>query len=58
MPHSAMAATTAGWRVVSRGPATVTVSLCRCHGGEEIERIMWDDPGLLAFLGGRTTSQQ
>jgi hypothetical protein len=46
------------WRVVSRGPAAVTVSLCRCDGGEEIDRITSDDPALLAFLGGRTSSQE
>jgi hypothetical protein len=46
------------WRVVSRGPAAVTVSLCRCDGGEEIERITSNDPGLLTFLGERTTSQE
>jgi hypothetical protein len=46
------------WRVISRGPAAVTVSLCRCDGGEESGRITSDDPGLLAFLGGRKTSQE
>jgi hypothetical protein len=46
------------WQVVSRSPAGVTVSLRRCDGGEEIERITSDDPALLAFLGERTTSQE
>lgn len=45
------------WRVLSRGQAGVTVSLCRCDGGEEIDRITSDDPGLLRFLDGRTSSQ-
>jgi hypothetical protein len=46
------------WQVVSRGPAGVTVSLRRCDGGEEMERITSDDPALLTLLGERTTSQE
>jgi hypothetical protein len=45
------------WRVVSRGEARVTVSLCRCDGGEEVDRITSADPAVLAFLGDRTSSE-
>jgi hypothetical protein len=35
------------WRVVSR-----------CDEGEEMDRLISDDPELLAWLGGRTSSEQ
>jgi hypothetical protein len=44
----------ASWQVVARGPQGVTVSLCRCDGGEEAQRLTSADPALLAFLGDRT----
>jgi hypothetical protein len=46
------------WRVVSRTAGTVTISLCRCDEGEEMDRLISDDPELLAWLGGRTSSEQ
>jgi len=45
------------WRVLSRTPARVTVALCRCDGGEEVERFTSGDPALLAFLGDRVSSE-
>jgi hypothetical protein len=45
------------WRVLARSPSTVTVSLCRCDDGEEVERFTSSDPALLAFLGDRTSSE-
>jgi hypothetical protein len=45
------------WRVVGQGQAGVTVALCRCDGGEEVERFTSDDPALLSYLGGRTSSE-
>jgi hypothetical protein len=45
------------WRVVSRGPYGVAVALLRCDGGEEADRIQSGDPDLLAYLGGRQTSE-
>ena len=45
------------WRVLSRTPSGVTVSLCRCDGGEEVERFSSDDPALLAYLDGRDSSE-
>jgi hypothetical protein len=47
----------ATWQVVARSPASVTVALCRCDGGEEVERLSSGDPELLAFLAGRDTSE-
>jgi hypothetical protein len=44
------------WRVTARTATTVTVSLCRCDDGEEVERFTSDDPGLLAYLHGRHES--
>ena len=41
------------WRVVARQGNGVTVSLCRCDGGEEVERFTSADPRLMNFLGGR-----
>ena len=45
------------WRVVGRGREGVTVALCRCDGGEEVERLTSDDADLLAHLAGRTSSE-
>ena len=44
------------WRVVARSPTRVTVAMCTCDGGEEVERLVSSDPALLAFLAGRTSS--
>jgi hypothetical protein len=41
------------WRLDDRrgDPATtVTVTLCRCDGGEELERIVSDAPDLIAYV--------
>ncbi len=45
------------WRVVARSAAGVTVALCRCDAGEEVDRITSHDPALPAFLAGRTSSE-
>ena len=45
------------WRVLARGPSRVTVALCQCDGGQEIERFTSGDPRVLAFLAGRTSSE-
>jgi hypothetical protein len=44
------------WRVVTRSPTRVTISLCRCDGGEEVDRLTSEDPAVLAFLSGRAAS--
>ncbi|MDQ2848150.1 MAG: hypothetical protein M3Y77_17755 [Actinomycetota bacterium] len=47
----------ASWQVLARTGAGVTVALCRCDGGEEVQRLTSDNPNLLAFLGNRTSSE-
>lgn len=46
------------WRLASRTAAQVTVSLLRCDGGEEIERVISNDPELFAFIADRSGSDQ
>lgn len=46
----------AHWFVLDDDGDRVTVSLCRCDGGEEVERLTSDDPSLRRFLAGRTSS--
>ncbi|WP_210508241.1 hypothetical protein [Naasia sp. SYSU D00057] len=40
------------WRRETGGAEQASVVLCRCDGGEEVERIVSSDPELLAFLDG------
>jgi hypothetical protein len=44
------------WRVVARSRSQATVALCRCDGGEEVERLTTAHPGTLRFLAGRDSS--
>lgn len=44
------------WRVLSRGPAGLLVSLLRCDGGEEAHRFTSADPALAAYIGDRESS--
>jgi hypothetical protein len=46
------------WEVVARGPRAVTVSLCRCDGGEEVDRFTSADERLLAYVAGRDRSDE
>ncbi|WP_017572369.1 hypothetical protein [Nocardiopsis halotolerans] len=46
------------WRVVERAGSGVTVALCRCDGGEEVDRLSSDAPELLAFVDGRDASTE
>ena len=48
----------ATWRVVSRAEGWVTLSLCRCDGGEELQRLTSTNPELLKWLGDRTSSEE
>ncbi len=48
----------ATWQVLSRTGQQVTVALCRCDGGEEVERLTSDDPALRAYLGDRWSSEE
>lgn len=44
------------WRVTERDGAKVTVSLCRCDGGEEQQRLVSADAALHDWLDGRTSN--
>ncbi len=46
----------ATWHVLTRSDRAVTVSLCRCDDGEEVDRLRSDDPAAVALLRGRTGS--
>ncbi|HEY5979782.1 MAG TPA: hypothetical protein VIT41_09120 [Microlunatus sp.] len=46
------------WRVVARRTDTVTVALCRCDGGEEVDRFVTVDPAVLDHVGGRGSSEE
>ena len=41
------------WKVVFRSGSQVTLSLCRCDAGEEVERLSVDDPVLAEWLDAR-----
>ena len=45
------------WRVAFRDATRVTLSLCRCDGGEEVERLTFEDPALLAYLDARPSGE-
>ncbi|WP_114906084.1 hypothetical protein [Ornithinimicrobium murale] len=38
------------WRVVAADDGAATVSMCRCDGGEEVQRLTTVDPELLTWL--------
>lgn len=44
------------WQVIARTADGVTLALCRCDGGEEVDRWTTDDPDVLALVGDRTSS--
>ena len=48
----------ATWRVVARTQRSVTISLCRCDGGEEVQRLTSTNPELLGWLADKTGSDQ
>ena len=41
------------WEVVHRTAGQVTLSLRRCDGGEEVSRLVSDDPAVLALVDRR-----
>lgn len=41
------------WRVAFRSGTHVTLSLCRCDAGEEVERLTFDDAALAEWLDAR-----
>jgi hypothetical protein len=44
------------WQVISHTGPSVVVSMCRCDGGEEVQRLSSADPALLTWLDGRTSN--
>lgn len=44
------------WRVLGRDAAGMTLSLRRCDGGEEVERLVSAEPALLAYVADRVSS--
>lgn len=46
----------AHWRVLTRTADSLTISLLRCDGGEEVDRFTSSDPRLFEFVGGRSGS--
>ena len=46
------------WRVTFRSGSQVTLSLCRCDGGEEVERLSFDDPELARWLDERRGAER
>ncbi|MCE4266302.1 MULTISPECIES: hypothetical protein [Rhodococcus] len=47
----------ATWQVVHRILTTVTVSLRRGDGGEEVDRLTSSGPDLLSWIGDRVSSE-
>ncbi|GAA1144768.1 hypothetical protein [Ornithinicoccus hortensis] len=45
------------WRVLASDGDVATVSLCRCDGGEEVERLVVRDPRALAHLATHPSSE-
>lgn len=43
------------WRVLSASGGHLVIALERCDGGEEVDRLVSDDPDLHDYLEGRTT---
>ncbi|MEP9384318.1 hypothetical protein [Nocardioides sp. KR10-350] len=46
------------WRVLSRTPAGLTVSLRTCTAGEEVDRLVSADPALREYVGDRSASDE
>ncbi|SFB90235.1 hypothetical protein SAMN04487968_102224 [Nocardioides terrae] len=44
------------WEVLSRSAGGLTVRLCTCTGGEEVDRLVSESPALSAYVGERTRS--
>ena len=44
------------WLVLGRGPGAVELSLRRCDGGEEAQRLESGDADLLAYVGERSAN--
>lgn len=38
------------WRLDARREDTLTIALCRCDGGEEVDRLVSAEPALAAYV--------
>jgi hypothetical protein len=47
----------AHWRVLTRTADSLTITLLRCDGGEEVDRFTSTDARLRDFVGARTSSE-
>lgn len=45
------------WAVLSRTTGSVTISLRRCDGGEEADRLVSAEPGVLTLTEDRQSSE-
>ena len=45
------------WYVASSTEDAVTVSMCRCDGGEQVERLVSRDKDLLDYVATRPSSE-
>lgn len=46
------------WRVLGRRTASLTIALCRCDGGEEVDRFSTAEPAVIAYVGERETGEE
>jgi hypothetical protein len=46
------------WEVLSRACGALTVRLCTCTGGEEVDRLVSSAPDLVAYVGDRVRSDE
>jgi hypothetical protein len=44
------------WQLAGRSAAMVTVALCRCDGGEEVDRLVSGEPELIAYVAANAQS--
>jgi hypothetical protein len=45
------------WRVLALDDRSAMVSMCRCDGGEEVQRLTTHDPDLVAYLADHPESR-
>lgn len=45
------------WLVRRRRPDSLSVALCRCDGGEEVDRFTTTEPAVLTHVGDRESSE-
>ncbi len=38
------------WHLLAQNESSVRIALCRCDGGEEVERITSRDPALIRYV--------